>query len=81
MPARLLPLNVVLDRVCLSKTQLYRKIQAGEFPRAVPLGEQKIGFLEAEIERWIAERLQAREADEGCDRRRERAKHAVGARR
>lgn len=62
MQTRFLPLSVVLDRVCLSKSQLYRKIRAGEFPLAVPLGPQKIGFLEAEVEQWMAERLKAREA-------------------
>ena len=81
MADRFLPLSVVLDRVCLSKSQLYRKIRVGEFPRAVPLGPQKIGFLEAEVEQWMVERLKAREADQGADARRARAMRAVGARR
>jgi prophage regulatory protein len=81
MPDRFLPLCVVLDRICLSKSQLYRKISAGEFPRAIPLSSQKVGFLEAEVEQWMAERLNARETAQGADVRRARALRAVGARR
>jgi prophage regulatory protein len=79
--SRFIPLSVVLDRVCLSKSELYRKIQAGEFPPAIPLGPQKVVFLEAEVERWMAERLQARENGEGADWRRSRALRAAEARR
>lgn len=59
MSKRFIPLEVVLDRICISKSQLYRKIEAGEFPAAVPLGPQKVAFLEAEIDRWMADRLLA----------------------
>lgn len=81
MPNRFIPLDVVLDRVCMSKSQLYRKIQAGEFPRGIPLGSQKIAFLESEIDRWMSERLEARERREGDASRRDRAIRARRARR
>lgn len=70
----------VLDRVCLSKTHLYRKINAGEFPRPVPLGPQKVAFLESEIEEWMVGRLRAREEEEGAEERRERAHRAESRR-
>ena len=70
-------MNEVLDRICLSKTHLYRKINAGQFPRPVPLGPWKVAFLESEIEAWMAARLQARDEDEGAQARRERARMSV----
>ena len=70
-------MSEVLDRICLSKTHLYRKINAGQFPRPVPLGPQKVAFLESEIEAWISERLKARDAAEGVAVRRDRALRSI----
>ncbi len=78
MADRFISTAIVLDRVCLSKTHLYRKINAGEFPRPVPLGPQKVAFLESEVEDWMVARLRAREQDEGAEARRERATWSVG---
>ena len=77
MGDRFIPMGEVIDRVCLSKTHIYRKINAGQFPRPVPLGPQKIAFVESEIEDWMAARLRARETDEGAEARRERATWSV----
>ncbi len=77
MADRFISTAIVLDRVCLSKTHLYRKINAGEFPRPVPLGPKKVAFLESEVEDWMAARLRARETDEGGEARRERATWSV----
>ncbi len=80
MSKRFISLDVVLDRVCLSKSQIYRKIHAGEFPQPVPLGPQKVAFLERDVDGWMAERLEAREMNEGNAWRRARAKKARRAR-
>ena len=78
MTERFISIAEVLDRVGFSRTHLYRKINAGSFPRPVPLGPQKVAFLESEIVQWMDERLQARELGEGVDARRERARKSVG---
>jgi prophage regulatory protein len=78
MSERLIPTSVVLDRICLSKTQLYRLINAGEFPKPVPIGRLRVAFLETEVAAWIEERSQLR--DEGVEMRRQRAIRAVGGR-
>ena len=77
MSERFISMNEVLDRICLSKTHLYRKINAGQFPRPVPLGPQKVAFLESEIEAWMEARLRARANDEGVEERRARASDSV----
>lgn len=74
---RFITLDEVIDRVCLSKTYIYRKIKLGDFPKPVPLGPYKVAFLESEIEEWIAARLEARELGEGLEERRQRALHSA----
>ena len=71
----------VLLRVCLSKSQLHRLIKDGEFPRQVPIGRQRVAFLESEVNAWIESRLRLREEGHGVEMRRQRAIRAVGGRR
>ena len=77
MTDRFISVAEVLDRIGFSRTHLYRKINTGSFPKPVPLGSQKVAFLESEIIQWMEERLQARELHEGAEFRRERAKKSV----
>ncbi|MER9654412.1 AlpA family transcriptional regulator [Mesorhizobium sp. M0152] len=63
MAERFISMDEVISRVCFSRTHIYRKIADGSFPRQVPLGGQKVAFLEREIEQWIVSRLQARDHD------------------
>ena len=77
MTERFISVAEVLDRVGFSRTHLYRKINAGSFPRPVPLGPQKVAFLESEIVEWMEERLRARAQNEGVEARRERAVRSV----
>lgn len=74
---RLLPTAVVLDRVCMSKTQLYRLINSGEFPKPIPISRNRVAFLESEVNAWIENRLRLRDEGHGVEARRERAIRAV----
>jgi len=80
MTERFMTMSEVRQRVALSKTEIYRKIKAGGFPRPVPLGTQKVAFLESEVAEWMEARLRAREEREGADRRAEQGRRAVAAR-
>lgn len=53
---RLISLKQVLHLIPLSKSEIYRRIKAGTFPKQVHLGPSRVAFSEAEIERWIANR-------------------------
>ena len=77
MTNRFISIAEVLDRVGFSRTHLYRKINAGTFPKPVPLGPHKVAFLESEVEEWMDQRLRAREVGEGADERSQRASHSV----
>jgi len=60
MATRFLSLREVLDRTSLSKTHTYRLINAGRFPRPVPLGPHRVAFVESEVVAWMEERVAAR---------------------
>lgn len=77
---RFITVEEVIDRVCISRTYLYRLINNGKFPKQIPLGPYKVAFLESEVEKWIEDRLSAREQGEGVEQRRERALHSVNSR-
>ncbi|MGE0055706.1 MAG: helix-turn-helix transcriptional regulator [Hyphomicrobium sp.] len=76
----LLPMDEVLERVSISKTQLYRLINAGEFPKPVPMGRHRVAFLASEVQAWIKSRARLRDEGFGAETRRRRAIRAVGGR-
>ena len=47
--------------VAYSKIQLWRLEKQGSFPKRIPLGKQRYGWAEHEIDAWIAERIHARD--------------------
>jgi prophage regulatory protein len=48
--------------ITFSRRHLQRLEDERKFPRRVALGENRIGWPEAEIDRWLAEKLAQREA-------------------
>ena len=50
----------VQERVGLSRSEIYRLIALGRFPRPVPLGERIRAWDSLEIDSWIEGRIQAR---------------------
>jgi prophage regulatory protein len=44
----------------LSRSTIYSLMQTGSFPRPARIGDRAVAWPEAEIEAWIAERLQNR---------------------
>lgn len=62
---RVLRIKSVLDKTGLGKTTLYKLIAQGKFPSSFPLGERTVGWLESEVEGWIAACLSKRTQDSG----------------
>lgn len=48
-------------RTGLSRSTIYNRIQQGTFPAQVLLGEKAVGWVEAEIEAFLAERIALRD--------------------
>lgn len=49
-----LRLPEVISRVGLSRTEIYRRIARGTFPRMIELGPRAVGWRESDIDKWIA---------------------------
>jgi prophage regulatory protein len=60
---RLLPIQEVSVRTSLSRSEIYRRIGLGEFPKPVRLSGSpasrggRVAFLASEIDAWIAARV------------------------
>lgn len=52
----------VLNRTGLSRSSIYAYIKTKKFPLPLQLGERSVGWLESEINSWIAERTEWRNA-------------------
>lgn len=56
----LLRLPVVIEKTGLSRSSIYAKLEKGEFPKPVKLGERAIAWRDNEIADWISNRPDAR---------------------
>jgi len=57
-PATFLRMTQVTARTGLSRSTIYLRIKTGEFPAQVSLGLRAVGWLEIDIERWIATQVE-----------------------
>ncbi|UTW11981.1 AlpA family transcriptional regulator [Marinobacterium rhizophilum] len=57
---RLLRLPEVMYLTALSRSNLYRKIQAGTFPAAARTGSNSVAWVEEEVLAWIQARIDER---------------------
>ena len=62
MPKQLLRLPQVRQAVGYSRSEVYRLIGLGLFPKPIPLGARAVAWDADEIDRWIQERINARKA-------------------
>lgn len=49
----ILRLPRVIERVQLSRSSIYAKINRDEFPCAISLGARAVGWLDTDIDDWI----------------------------
>jgi prophage regulatory protein len=59
MADSILRLPAVKTRTGLSRSTIYLRVSQGTFPRPVGLGGRAVGWLEAEVQSWLAERIAA----------------------
>lgn len=58
----LLRLREVCRRTSKSRSEIYRRVAAGDFPQPVKLGKRASAWVEHEVSAWIAARIAARDA-------------------
>ena len=67
MPEKILRLPNVLDRTGLSRSTVYQRVTEGRFPRPVSLGARAVGWIETEVEEWIARQIEVSREIEASD--------------
>ncbi len=58
MANAILRLPLVKARTGLSRSTIYLRVAEGTFPKPVSLGARAVGWLEAEIDAWLAQRIE-----------------------
>jgi len=58
-PARLIRLPEVMRQTGLARSSIYDGIRAGTFVKSVALCGRNVGWVESEIQKWIADRIAA----------------------
>lgn len=62
-PSRVLRLKAVEAKVGLRRDSIYRLAKVGKFPKPVKISERATGWLEHELDEYIARRAAQRNAD------------------
>lgn len=54
---RVLRLPEVRRHTGLSRSEIYRRMAAGDFPKPVPLTTRTVGWLDHEVQAWLSARV------------------------
>jgi prophage regulatory protein len=57
---KIIRLHQAIEKTGLSRSTIYTLIKSGDFPRQIHLSPRAMGFLESELDAWIAGRVAAR---------------------
>jgi len=52
-------LPAVMARTGLSRSTIYLRISKGCFPRSISLGGRAVGWIETEVNEWVAQQIKA----------------------
>ncbi len=56
----ILRLPTVKVRTGLSRSSIYLRMSEGDFPKSISLGGRAVGWIESEVNDWLAQRMEAR---------------------
>jgi prophage regulatory protein len=69
MTKMILRLPAVKARTGLSRSTIYLRVAEGKFPRPVSLGSRAIGWVDNEVDAWVASQIeQSRRTQAGLSR-------------
>jgi prophage regulatory protein len=60
----LIRLAEVKEYTGLGRSSIYKYMSEGNFPKSVLLGERAIAWVDTEIEEWVQEKIEQRDAEE-----------------
>ncbi len=59
MATAILRLPAVKARTGLGRSTIYLRVAEGTFPKPVSLGRRAVGWVEAEIQQWLEQQIEA----------------------
>ncbi len=59
MVTAILRLPAVKARTGLSRSTIYLRVSEGTFPKPVSLGSRAVGWIEAEVNDWLNQQIEA----------------------
>lgn len=65
MANMILRLPAVKTRTGLSRSTIYLRVAEGKFPSPVSLGARAVGWIDAEVEAWLAGQIEQSRRTEG----------------
>lgn len=54
MAHKILRMPSVMEKTGLSRSAIYQRITQETFPRPIPIGRRAVGWLESDIDKWVA---------------------------
>ncbi len=79
-PIRILRFSAVAERTGETKSQIYAKMARDEFPKPVKLSPRCVGWVEAELDLYLKQKVEMRDralAEEAKRRERVRSRRAA----
>jgi len=61
-PKKIIRLPKVIEKTGLSRSTIYLLLSRAEFPQQIKLSPRTMGFLESEVDAWLAEKATNRGA-------------------
>lgn len=61
----ILRIKDVVRRTALGRTTILEQVAEGTFPRPIKLSKRAVGWLSAEVDKWLVERMAARDGEKG----------------
>jgi len=58
---RVLRLKDVIEKTGLARSTIYKYLDAGTFPKPIPLGGRSVGWVDSEVHEWILKKIESRD--------------------
>jgi len=59
MSNRIIRLSEVISKTGLSRSSIYERLKTNNFPQSIKLTNHAVGWIETEVDDWIAQRIAA----------------------
>jgi prophage regulatory protein len=65
---QVLRLPAVISKTGIGRSTIYTKIAENNFPKPVHLGSRSVGWIEAEVDAWLSDKVRLKNNSAGDER-------------